>query len=138
MNSANEMPEQIIEKAKEVTTVNADDIQPKSTLPDWLQPGMQPKRLGYMATLLASCGHALLILTRRKRLLMAVVIAFLPVLIPVALAFLSQSRFAAIIGVSVRTLQNWEQGRRKPEGPARALLRVVEREPEAVLHALHV
>ena len=50
---------------------------------------------------------------------------------------LSQSRFAAIIGVSVRTLQNWEQGHRKPEGPAKALLRVVDRDPEAVLHALH-
>ena len=50
---------------------------------------------------------------------------------------LSQSRFAAIIGVSVRTLQNWEQGRRQPEGPAKALLRVVERDPEAVLQALH-
>ena len=50
---------------------------------------------------------------------------------------LSQSRFAAIIGVSVRTIQNWEQGRRQPEGPAKALLRVVDRDPEAVLHALH-
>jgi putative transcriptional regulator len=50
---------------------------------------------------------------------------------------ISQSRFAAIIGVSVRTLQNWEQGRRHPEGPAKALLRVVDRDPEAVLHALH-
>lgn len=49
---------------------------------------------------------------------------------------LSQSRFASIIGVSVRTLQNWEQGRREPEGPAKALLRVVDREPQAVLHAL--
>jgi putative transcriptional regulator len=50
---------------------------------------------------------------------------------------LSQSRFAALIGVSSRTLQNWEQGRREPEGPAKALLRVVEREPQAVLQALH-
>lgn len=50
---------------------------------------------------------------------------------------LSQSRFALIMGVSVRTLQNWEQGRREPEGPAKALLRVVDREPQAVLHALH-
>ena len=50
---------------------------------------------------------------------------------------LTQSRFAALMGVSSRTLQNWEQGRREPEGPAKALLRVVEREPEAVLHALH-
>jgi putative transcriptional regulator len=50
---------------------------------------------------------------------------------------LSQSRFAAIIGVSVRTVQNWEQGRREPEGPAKALLRVVDRNPTAVLEALH-
>jgi putative transcriptional regulator len=51
---------------------------------------------------------------------------------------LSQSRFAAMIGVSSRTLQNWEQGRREPEGPAKALLRVVEQQPRAVLRALHV
>lgn len=51
---------------------------------------------------------------------------------------LSQSRFAALMGGSSRTLQNWEQGRRAPEGPARALLRVVDREPQAVLQALHV
>ena len=50
---------------------------------------------------------------------------------------LSQSRFAAMIGVSSRTLQGWEQGRRSPEGPAKALLRVVDRQPEAVLQALH-
>ena len=50
---------------------------------------------------------------------------------------LSQSRFAAMIGVSALTLQNWEQGRREPDGPAKALLRVVERQPDAVLHALH-
>jgi putative transcriptional regulator len=50
---------------------------------------------------------------------------------------LTQSSFAELIGVSVRTLQNWEQGRREPEGPAKALLRVVERQPEAVLQALH-
>lgn len=50
---------------------------------------------------------------------------------------LSQSRFAALMGVSARTLQNLEQGRREPEGPAKALLRVVDRQPEAVLQALH-
>jgi putative transcriptional regulator len=49
---------------------------------------------------------------------------------------LSQAGFALMIGVSVATLQNWEQGRRTPEGPARALLRVVEQKPEAVLEAL--
>ena len=48
----------------------------------------------------------------------------------------SQSEFARMIGVSVATLQNWEQGRRKPEGPARALLQVALRNPDAVKHAL--
>jgi len=50
---------------------------------------------------------------------------------------LTQSQFAALIGISPRTLQNWEQGHRRPEGTARALLRVAERHPEAVLEALH-
>ena len=48
----------------------------------------------------------------------------------------SQSEFARMIGVSVGTLRNWEQGRRKPEGPARALLQVALRDPEAVKQAL--
>jgi len=50
---------------------------------------------------------------------------------------LTQADFSQMIGVSIRTLQNWEQGRREPEGPAKALLRVVERNPQAVLNALH-
>ncbi len=49
----------------------------------------------------------------------------------------SQSEFALMIGVSVRTLQNWEQGRRQPEGPAKALLRIASKNPSAVLEALH-
>lgn len=49
----------------------------------------------------------------------------------------SQSEFALLIGVSIRTLQNWEQGRRKPEGPAKALLRIASKDPGAVLDALH-
>ncbi len=48
----------------------------------------------------------------------------------------SQSEFALMIGVSVATLRNWEQGRRRPEGPARALLKVAAEEPEAVEKAL--
>ena len=50
---------------------------------------------------------------------------------------LSQSQFASLIGISPRTLQNWEQGHRHPEGTARALLRVAEIHPQAVLEALH-
>ena len=48
----------------------------------------------------------------------------------------SQSEFAMMIGVSIATLQNWEQGRRKPEGPARALLRIAAENPDAVSQAL--
>ena len=46
---------------------------------------------------------------------------------------LSQSRFAALLGVSVRTLQDWEQGRRAPSGAARTLLMVADRNPRALL-----
>ena len=46
---------------------------------------------------------------------------------------LSQMQFAALLGISVRTLQNWEQGRRHPQGPAKVLLRVAARHPRAVL-----
>ena len=49
---------------------------------------------------------------------------------------LSQPQFALMLGVSVATLRNWEQGRRTPEGPALALLRVAEAEPKAVARAL--
>ena len=49
----------------------------------------------------------------------------------------SQGQFARMIGVSITTLQNWEQGRRQPRGPARALLKVASRNPRAVLQALY-
>ncbi len=49
----------------------------------------------------------------------------------------SQSEFALMIGVSVATLRNWEQGRRTPEGPALALLRVAIKDSRAVAEALH-
>jgi putative transcriptional regulator len=45
---------------------------------------------------------------------------------------LSQTRFAALLGISVKTLRNWEQGRRAPVGPARVLLMVAARHPDAV------
>ena len=49
----------------------------------------------------------------------------------------SQSEFAMLIGVSVSTIQNWEQGRRRPEGPARALLKIASVNPSTVVNALH-
>ena len=49
----------------------------------------------------------------------------------------TQREFAMMIGVSLATLQNWEQGRRRPEGPAQALLKVAARNPKAVAEALN-
>ncbi|MGC1253160.1 MAG: helix-turn-helix domain-containing protein, partial [Xanthobacteraceae bacterium] len=49
---------------------------------------------------------------------------------------LTQAAFAARIGVPVETLRNWEQGKRSPRGPARALLRVIEEAPEAAFAVL--
>lgn len=46
---------------------------------------------------------------------------------------LSQSRFAALLGVSVRTLQGWEQGRKQPSGAARTLLAIARKNPRAIL-----
>ena len=48
---------------------------------------------------------------------------------------LSQTQFAGLLGISVGTLRNWEQGLRRPEGPARVLLHVVELHPDAVRDA---
>ncbi|YCI81585.1 helix-turn-helix domain-containing protein [Enterobacteriaceae bacterium] len=49
---------------------------------------------------------------------------------------LSQTKFASLIAVSVDTLRNWEQGRRSPTGPAKALLRAIEKDPKHVILAL--
>lgn len=49
---------------------------------------------------------------------------------------LSQDRFARAFQISPHTLRNWEQGRRVPEGPARALLLAIDRDPKALLRAL--
>ena len=46
---------------------------------------------------------------------------------------INQAAFAALLGISVRTLQNWEQGRRSPQGPALKLLQVAQRFPEILL-----
>jgi putative transcriptional regulator len=50
---------------------------------------------------------------------------------------LSQTEFAELIGVSVKTLQNWEQDRRHPTGPAAALLRIIAQEPRLAVRAIH-
>ena len=50
---------------------------------------------------------------------------------------LSQSQFALLIGVKLKTLQNWEQGRRRPVGPARALLKILQTDPKGAIKALH-
>jgi len=50
---------------------------------------------------------------------------------------LSQAHFAMLIGVSKRTLENWEQGRRHPTGPAKALLRILDADTERAIEALH-
>jgi putative transcriptional regulator len=50
---------------------------------------------------------------------------------------LSQNKFARLLGISTSTLQNWEQGRRKPEGPAKVLLNVAAKYPDAVLNTVY-
>ena len=49
---------------------------------------------------------------------------------------LSQTAFAAMLGVSISTLQDWEQGRRKPSGPALSLLKVAAKRPDAIREAI--
>ncbi len=50
---------------------------------------------------------------------------------------LSQPKFAAVFKIPVGTLRGWEQGRRQPEGPAIALLQIIDKEPETAIRALH-
>lgn len=50
---------------------------------------------------------------------------------------LSQNEFATLLGISLNTLQNWEQGRRVPQGPARVLLQVAAKHPDAVWDVVH-
>ena len=50
---------------------------------------------------------------------------------------LSQNKFAQLLGISPATLRNWEQGRRKPDGPARILLLVASKHPEVILESVY-
>lgn len=76
---------------------------------------------------------------RRGTLKPSRVVKFRPADVKVVRARLGQTQaeFALMIGVSLGTLRNWEQGRRRPEGPALALLRVARSNPLLVARALH-
>lgn len=50
---------------------------------------------------------------------------------------LSQEKFAILLGISSSTIKNWEQGRRKPDGPARILLSIAAKHPEAILDTVY-
>lgn len=63
------------------------------------------------------------------------IVTFPPVAETRARVGLSQSEFARLLGVSVRTLQEWEQGRRAPSGPARMLLAIAHKNPRVLLEA---
>jgi putative transcriptional regulator len=49
---------------------------------------------------------------------------------------MTQKEFSSLLGISVGTLRNWEQGRRKPQGPAKVLLKIAEKRPRAILESL--
>jgi putative transcriptional regulator len=49
---------------------------------------------------------------------------------------MTQQEFSSLLGLSVGTLRNWEQGRRKPQGPAKVLLKIAEKRPKAILESL--
>lgn len=49
---------------------------------------------------------------------------------------MTQKEFATLLGISVATLRNWEQGRRKPQGPAKVLLKIAKKRPKAILESL--
>lgn len=49
---------------------------------------------------------------------------------------MTQQEFSSLLGISVGTLRNWEQGRRKPQGPAKVLLRIAQKRPKAILESL--
>jgi putative transcriptional regulator len=99
--------------------------------------GAAEMRIRDYENLLASIREAGEIKAGRRRLGSAWVVNPVEIKKVRARLQVSQREFALLIGVSARTLQNWEQGRRQPEGPAKALLRVTVRNPEAVLAALH-
>ena len=87
--------------------------------------------------LLSSVREAGAILRGRKHPSRRIAIGFARIRTIRERTHLSQSEFAHLIGVSVKTLQNWEQERRHPTGPAAALLRIIAHEPQLAVRAIH-
>lgn len=87
--------------------------------------------------LLASVKEAGDIIHGRKEASRMTVVAMPDVKAIRAKLNVTQSVFAQMIGINKRTLENWEQGKRTPQGPAIALLKVAEKNPKLVYDALH-
>lgn len=87
--------------------------------------------------LLGSVREAGAILRGRKKSSRRIVVGSSGVRIIREQTSLSQSEFARLIGVSVKTLQNWEQDRRRPTGPAAALLSIIKHNPALAVRAIH-
>jgi len=87
--------------------------------------------------LLGSVREAGAILRGRKKPTRRTAIRPAPVRVIRERTSLSQSEFADLIGVSVKTLQNWEQDRRRPTGPAAALLSIIDHDPALAVKAIH-
>ena len=87
--------------------------------------------------LLGSVREAGAIMRGRKRASRRTVIHSPAVRIIRERTSLTQSEFADLIGVSIKTLQNWEQDRRRPTGPAAALLSIIEYDPTLAVKAIH-
>jgi putative transcriptional regulator len=87
--------------------------------------------------LLGSVREAGAILRSRKKSSRRMVVRPVNVQVIRERTSLSQSEFADLIGVSVKTLQNWEQDRRRPTGPAAALLSIIDHDPALAVKAIH-
>jgi putative transcriptional regulator len=92
---------------------------------------VDPEVLAFQADLLASVKQMAAGKAARKTRVAV------PAVVSARLASgLSQAQFAALLGISVRTLQKWEQGEREPTGAARSLIRIAQKHPQLLLDAL--
>ena len=84
------------------------DLPREMTMPPWLERQHRPPYRGYRAALGASCGHALQTLLRRRRLALAALVAFLPVLIPIALCMLPAVMVISIGPIAMQMMKAFE------------------------------